>query len=131
MQITLHAGDVAVTLLQVFGPAVAGAGVLAFWWAVKQVAPQYAAVLHQNHIDTLLYNAINAGIAKTEGAAVGQTMTITIANSVLAAALDYLDEHAEDFIKLYGPRVESMLISRLAPHLPPEASAANLGVAHS
>lgn len=129
MHMIIDWGNFTAQALQIFAPYIVAGSIAGVGFVLSKVSPGLSMYFHQKHVDTLLANAISAGIAKTEGAAVGQTLTVDIANKVLAEAVSYLNEHALQFLQTYGPRVESMLIARLAPHLPPEASSATLGIA--
>lgn len=127
---TVQWGNLTADLLQIFGPLIAAVLTAFVSWGIAKVAPSLANIMKQNHIDALLYRALSAAVAKTEGAVKGKEVSVPIANSILAKALDYLQAQAPELITKYGPRIEQMLVARLDEHvtLPPEANAETLGV---
>ncbi len=125
-----HWGNLTVDLLQVFGTLIAFAVSAVVTMAVRKISPGIDQWMTQNHIDSLMYRALSAAVAKTADAVKGRDVTVPIANTILREAVEYLQNQAPELIEKYGPRIEQMLIARLSEHvaLPPEADAKSLGV---
>jgi hypothetical protein len=130
--VSLHWGDVANLALTIFAPAISAAIVGGLAWLITKYAPpSWLLLLKQLRVNQLLEKAIGAGIAKTEGAVAGKTLEVSIANQVLAEALQYLASQAPKLVKQFGPKLEDMLIARLGESgmLPPDAHKGNLAAA--
>lgn len=67
-------------------------------YMVRMLPAQLAAIAHVMQAESLLATAISYGINATAGAAKGKTLSINVANPVLAAALSYALANAQPWV---------------------------------
>lgn len=130
--ISFQWGDLVNATLIMFAPSIAGALLYGLMWLIGKFAPpSWLLLLKQLRINEVLEKAIGSGLAKTEGAVAGKTLEVSVANQVLAEALQYLADTTPKLIKQFGPQLEQMLIARLGEKglLPPDAHKGNVSAA--
>jgi len=59
-------------------------------WGVRMLPPQFSAIAHVMQAESLITAGISYGINTTAGATRDKTLTLHVANPVLAAALEYV-----------------------------------------
>lgn len=94
-------------------------------WVVARWVPLWA---RQYLTDRVLANAIDYALASVAGAARGRTLTLPIANAVLAEAVSYAVENAPALADQLGDTLRQKLIARLgaAGAIPADLSARDL-----
>jgi hypothetical protein len=102
--------------------------VCAACWAVSKYAPP---LVRQFLTDKYIGDAVNYALAAVEGADAGKTLTLPIANQVIAHAEAYAVASLPRFALWLVGELRPVLIAKLsaAGLLPPEASAQKLGAA--
>jgi hypothetical protein len=93
-------------------------------WGVRMLPPQFSALAHIMQAESLITAGISYGINTTAGATRDKTLTLHVANPVLAAALEYVLTIAKPSVlaQLGEPAVIARMIwARL--NLPAESAA--------
>jgi hypothetical protein len=67
-------------------------------YMVRMLPGQFAAIAHVMQAEALITTAISYGINATAGAAKDKTLTVNVANPVLAAALTYVLANAQPWV---------------------------------
>jgi hypothetical protein len=81
-------------------------------WGVRMLPPQFSAIAHVMQAESLITAGISYGINTTAGATRDKTLTLHVANPVLAAALEYVLTIAKPSVlaKLGSPAVIAKMI---------------------
>lgn len=108
------------------------AGTLLFavaMWALRKLPAQVGSILITAKVDQILQKGIDYAINMVVGATKDKALSVDVGNKVLAQALQYVLDHAPDWLTAWmgGPdQIAQKIIARLnlAPDAVPDASAA-------
>lgn len=104
---------------------------LAVVWAGRKIPGQLGELIQGMRLDSLLNRAADYAIAAVDGAAKGKTANLSIANEMLAAAVEYALANAPKLASKYADTLHAKILARISAkvELAPDVSAPALSVA--
>lgn len=101
----------------------------AFLWIIRKLPSQVAEIITAMRLEQLLARATDYAIAAVAGAAKDKTMTVPVANQVIAEAVNYAVKSAPGLANKFADSLRAKILARLSDKavLAPEVSAAATG----
>lgn len=111
--ITIPWGNIAAQAAVVLLPVALAAAGAAYAWVKSKLPKALVTGLDAAHADTLLNRAVNQAIAMVEGAVKGKTVSVSIANALIATAAENLAQDAPALIQEWGSRAAKIIAGKL------------------